>query len=246
MTPIDPSLAYQAPDSTHWLGMDYLGRDLLARIGDALIGASLPVATTVVGSFTIAATLFILWLPRKFPVALTALVSLIRSLPAGLLAFAILILSNGVHRFELVLVIVGVASGAAAFDLLVNSWERDRHLGYWEAHHIIGGTARGRALKIGILQAWRVPILQLLAMWIQMALALEASLAYLGIGVQEPAASLGNIIAAHYDRALKGHPLPTVAAVAALISISFLPKAIVKLSILQKSSPPSTSTTVTV
>lgn len=224
LTAINPGNAYAAPDGSHWLGTDYLGRDLLARIADAMIGASLPVALAVATGFMAAVLVFMIWLPRRFPVAVTAFISLIRSLPAGLIAFAILILGNGVQRFEYVLAIVGVAAGMATFDLLINCWERDRHLGFWEAHQVMGGTARTRAWKFGILQGWRLPLLQLLALWVQTALALEATLAYLGIGVQEPAASLGNIVAAHYDRALKGYPIPAFAAVAALVVISMLPR----------------------
>lgn len=221
---IDLGEAYLAPSATHWLGTDYLGRDLLARIGTAIIEASLPVMATVTIAFVIAGIVFLSWLPRRFPVPILAGTAIIRSLPAGLLAFAVLILAGGQQRFEFVLLVIGMTATAGAMDHLVNCWERDRHLGYWDAHHAMGGSARRRALQLGMQQGWRQSILQLFGLTIQTSLAIEATLGYLGLGVQEPRASLGNIIAAHYDRALKGYPIPALSAVAALLIISMLPR----------------------
>ncbi|NBQ52174.1 MAG: hypothetical protein EBU49_01140 [Proteobacteria bacterium] len=221
---IDLGEAYLAPSATHWLGTDYLGRDLLARIGTAIIEASLPVMATVTIAFVVAGIVFLSWLPRRFPVPMLAGTAIIRSLPAGLFAFAVLILAGGQQRFEFVLLVIGMTATASALDHLVNCWERDRHLGYWDAHHAMGGSARRRALQLGMQQGWRQSILQLFGLTIQTSLAIEATLGYLGLGVQEPRASLGNIIAAHYDRALKGYPIPALSAVAALLIISMLPR----------------------
>ena len=221
---IDLGEAYLAPSATHWLGTDYLGRDLLARIGTAIIEASLPVMATVTIAFVVAGIVFLSWLPRRFPVPMLAGTAIIRSLPAGLLAFAVLILAGGQQRFEFVLLVIGRTATAGAMDHLVNCWERDRHLGYWDAHHAMGGSARRRGIPLGMQQGWRQSILQLFGLTIQTSLAIEATLGYLGLGIQEPRASLGNIIAAHYDRALKGYPIPALSAVAALLIISMLPR----------------------
>ena len=221
---IDLGEAYLAPSATHWLGTDYLGRDLLARIATAIIEASLPVMATVTIGFVIAGIFFLAWLPRRFPLPLITGTAVIRSLPAGLLAFAVLLLAGGQQRFEFVLLVIGMTATAGALDHLVNCWERDRHLGYWDAHNAMGGSARRRALQLGMQQGWRQSILQLFGLTIQTSLAIEATLGYLGLGIQEPRASLGNIIAAHYDRALKGYPIPALSAVAALLIISMLPR----------------------
>lgn len=221
---IDLGEAYLAPSATHWLGTDYLGRDLLARIAAAIVEASLPVMATVTIGFVIAGIFFLVWLPRRFPLPLITGTAVIRSLPAGLLAFGVLLLAGGQQRFEFVLLVIGMTATAGALDHLVNCWERDRHLGYWDAHHAMGGSARRRALQLGMQQGWRQSILQLFGLTVQTSLAIEATLGYLGLGIQEPRASLGNIIAAHYDRALKGYPIPALSAVAALLIISMLPR----------------------
>lgn len=221
---IDLGQAYLAPSWVHWLGTDYLGRDLFARIGAAIIQASLPVMATVTIGFLIAGLVFLSWLPRRFPVSLMTGTAVIRSLPAGLLAFGVLVLAGGQQRFEFVLLVIGIAATAGALDHLIHCWERDRHLGYWDAHHAMGGSARRRAIQFGMQQGWRQSILQLFGLTIQTSLAIEATLGYLGMGIQEPRASLGNIIAAHYDRALKGYPIPALSAVAALLAISMLPR----------------------
>lgn len=226
---VNISNAYAPPDSVHWLGTDYLGRDLLHRMGAAVVDASLPVMASVGAGFALAIMIFMAWLPRRFPAPLTSTTAMIRSLPAGLLAFGVLVLSGGQHRFELVLLVIGVAAFTAALDFMINSWERDRHLGFWEAHDAIGGSARQRAWLFGVRQGWSSGILQLLALTIQTSLAIEATLGYLGLGMQEPRASLGNIIAAHYDRALKGYPLPVIAAVVTLLALGLVPRLVTRI-----------------
>lgn len=80
----------------------------------------------------------------------------------------------------------------------------DRKLGYWQAHEAIGGGMFSRIFRYGFGGSWSEPLLQSLRFHLMIAVSIEASLSYLGFGIQEPQASFGNMLSAHFNLFVKG------------------------------------------
>ena len=95
----------------------------------------------------------------------------------------------------------------------------DSSRGFWVSHEAMGGKPLTRILRYGIFGHWRAALSQMLVFYLQIAITIEASLSYLGLGAQEPAASLGNIIAAHFDEYFRGH---TSSLIFVCLSFAFL------------------------
>lgn len=204
----DPNLvaitaAYEPPSSSHWLGTDALGRDLLARLiyGGrtsllvAVLGTSIAAAIAIVlGSIAGLGRWWIDAIVSRFGDAVRAFPALVGALA---LTSALRALLGGGSRlpalFEVALVI-GAVSWTPLFRFLRT-----------ELQQLQGGDLSVAARACGaapLRVAWRhllplalgpaaVPI----AFTAASALTVEAGISFLGLGVQPPAASLGNLLA---------------------------------------------------
>lgn len=218
-----------APDATHWLGTDHLGRDLLARLGEAVrvsFWLALGSALLAVGL----GTLFGLWAAWQ-----GAWVDRLLCLCADGVA--------AIPGLLWVLLVAALAPGqqwALYSGLVLTAWVEFFRLVRSRASLTLAGDAiqAGRLLGFGApyLLRWHVlPPLHadLLRLWsyaVANAVLAVAALGFVGVGLRPPTAELGLMMTEalpYYDEApwlLAGPVLLLVLVVAALHSATSAPE----------------------
>lgn len=190
---IDPLHALESPSARYWLGTDALGRDLFSRM---CLGAavSLSVAAVVVVVSTGVGTLIGLmagffggavdrWLMR--------LTDLMLCFPAFFLILAIIaILGPGFFQIFIVIAITGWMGTARMVRAEVLSL---RERGFVTASRCFGAGSFD-ILKRHILPNSLAPVFINAVLGISSAILIESGLSFLGIGVQPPTPSWGNIL----------------------------------------------------
>ncbi|MBN2647320.1 MAG: ABC transporter permease [Thiotrichales bacterium] len=183
----------QPPSMEAWLGTDELGRPLLERL---LLGAqtSLIVALSVVGFSAMIGTFIGLasayyggWVDRL----LTKVIEVFLAFPGLLLAIALAaVLGPGIENVIFALVVVGWVGFARL--------ARAQTLSLRHREHILAAKALGvphhRILSRHLLPLILAPLGVEATFGIAGAVIAEAGLSFLGLGVQAPDASWGNMI----------------------------------------------------
>lgn len=192
---IDLDSLRQPPSVQHLLGTDNKGRDILARIlhgGKISIGISL-IAALVSMTIGLAIGLVSGYAGGRVDTALMALVDLILSFPAFLLAIGIsIVLPAGIYTVLIAISAVGWASFARLIRGHVLSLKESTYI---EAARALGCTNT------------RIVIVHLLPQCIPLAFVMaglkaggyiltEAGLSFLGLGAQPPTATWGSMISA--------------------------------------------------
>ena len=182
------------PGAQFWLGADELGRDLFVRLlYGARISLFVGVVTTVIGTVLgVSAGLAAGYLGGWIDTALSRLVDAVLAFPYLVLALALasvlgpsLPVVIGVISFFAWSGIARVVRGQA-----ISLRERD----YIEAAKSLGAGPL-RIMFTEILPNLAGPVLVLATLSIPSAIIFEATLSYLGLGVQPPTPSWGNILA---------------------------------------------------
>ena len=190
---IDIKARFAPPELTHLLGTDNLGRDLLARtsVGTRYaltLAVMIVVISSVIGSLIgIVAGIAGGWVDR----AVTAVFDIVNAFPPLILAFALIALyGKGSATFVLLVTVVfipqfGRMARARAQTLRTLSFiEAERML----AVHPVTIVVRHYLPNVA------GPIIVLASMNLPVVIAFEASLSFLGFGVQPPKSSLGTLI----------------------------------------------------
>lgn len=220
----------QTPSFAHLLGTDNLGRDMLVRMSEAIAGAILPLWGGVfAGSFAGVVLGFLALLLYESGIVLKSIINIIRtvcvvlaSIPVGIMAFTWAVYYEKAGLLPVILaltLIFSIRSFLQIFDL----YFLDQNLAYWQAHHAMGGHLKDRIFKYGILGRWKWKLIDTLCFHLQAAVTIEASLSFLGFGIQEPQSSFGNILSSHFDIFLKGQWLIPIIVVTFLGLMSYLP-----------------------
>lgn len=220
------------PSASHLLGTDNLGRDLLVRISDAVTYAVLPLWLGVSAFSLVGMLLALAYLSygRKnvfFQATIDFLFSASAAIPVVLLSFLLAVFFE-TTRLWMVIVSVGFILSIHSFLFIKGLYLKSEHLGYWQAHAACGGTPRSRILNYGMLSHWMPDILSNMAFYLKVAITVEASLSYLGFGVQEPHPSFGNMLASHFDSYMRGNWFVLVVIAGALIISAYAPDACFK------------------
>ena len=187
---VDFGAMLSPPGAQHWLGTDAFGRDVLSRLiygsrtallvgfGSALLGATAG-AVLGVGSA---------YFGGKIDLYLQRLMDVLLCFPLIILALAIVaILGNNLSNLILAITIPMIPRCAL---VIRSSALSIREMPYVDAARASGFTHR-RIILRHMLPNVMAPYLIMLTAFLGQAILLEASLSFLGLGVQEPTAAWG-------------------------------------------------------
>lgn len=182
-----------APSMQHWMGTDGLGRDVWSRMlyggrVSLLVGLVAVGISTAIGVFLGAiAGYYLGWVDT----IIMRLVDIMLSIPSFFLILAVIaFLSPSITN---VMIVIGLTSWMSVTRLV-----RAEFLSLTQREFVTASTALGA-------QDWRVifkhclpnsltPVLVSVVLGIASAVLLESGLSFLGLGVQAPQASWGNIL----------------------------------------------------
>jgi peptide/nickel transport system permease protein len=210
---------------TYWLGTDAQGRDMLSAI---LYGIRISLvvgllATACASAIGMGVGLLAGYLGGLVETALMRLVDFFLGFPTLLVALVLLaIIGRGVDKVVLAIVLVQWAHYAR---LMRGSVLVERRKEYVEAAKNLG-FSRARIMLLHILPNCLGPILVFATIHVATAIALEATLSFLGVGVPVTEPSLGLLIANGFEHLLSGEYwisfYPGVALLVLIFSINLL------------------------
>ena len=196
MSPVATDLAatLAPPSSAHWLGTDQYGRDVLARliwgsrvsleVALAVVALSLGLGTTVGAIAGYAGG----WVER----VVMAINDILLAFPGFLLALAI-VAARG-SSLESVILAVAIAYTPRVATVMRAVVLTIRPLPFVEASRALGMTP-ARVLWRHVIPNSLPPVIVVATVSAATAILAEAGLSYLGLGVQPPEATWGNVIA---------------------------------------------------
>jgi peptide/nickel transport system permease protein len=188
----------QSPSGAHWLGTDDLGRDVFSRL---LIGAriSLSVGFVAVGiSILVGSVLGLLsgFFGGRLDSFLMRSVDVMLSIPTLFLILAVLaFLGPNIYN---VMVIIGLTSWPGLARLVRGETLSIREREYIQAARL-AGLSTARILFVHVLPNVIAPILVSATLGVGGAVLTESALSFLGLGVQPPTPSWGNVLSIGRD-----------------------------------------------
>ncbi len=217
---VDLATMNQLPGPGHWLGTDFVGRDLLTRIMVGTQAFFLPGLLSVGVSLVFGALFGVLagfW-PARFATPVGLFLQLLEAIPK--LVLVLLVIALFQPDIYLILLVVGIANIPATAELLRARIAVLRQKSYIEAALSLGLHP---AVVIGKHVLWlhgRGLLLVQATIGMGEAILIETALSYLGFGVQEPTPSWGNMVALGKDYFFRGELwISTAPALAILITI---------------------------
>lgn len=214
----------QGPSAEHLLGTDSLGRDnwsrllhgaritLVAAVQATAIGLVVGVPLGMVAGFVGG------WVGRT----LNGVSDAVMSVPALLLAVVVIgVLGPGLTN---AMIAVGVILAPRFFRIMRSSGEAVQHETYIEASRAIG-CSTWRILWRHLLPNTSGPLLVQTSFSLGLAITAEASLSFLGLGVQDPQASWGSMVQQAFttvNRSTFGLWPPSIAIAVTILAFSLL------------------------
>lgn len=222
-TAVSPAEGLQFPSAVHWMGTDRFGRDVFAwvlygaRIS-LLVGAAVALASTVAG--------ILLGLLMGYYKALDRVIMRIleglSAFPDMLLALTLAsIFGSGVDKVILALSVVGTPSVARIVRSQVLSIKESEHV---ESARAMGATDL-RIMFRYILPLCVSPLIIRFTTTMASAILTEASLSFLGVGVDPTVPTWGGILSTAKDFVITNPYMaiyPGLAIVVTVLSISIL------------------------
>ncbi len=191
---LDYTAISSGPSSTHWLGTDDLGRDMLSRlIWGARVSLTVGVVAILFGliigvSVGVTSGFF----KGKTETLLMGAMDVLLAFPALLLALAIITFSNN-HSAGMIALAIGIVSIAPIARLV-----RASTLVFSEREFVLAsrtlGASRWRIITKEILPNVMLPVLSFAIIGIAVAIVAEGGLAFLGLSVPPPQATWGSMI----------------------------------------------------
>jgi len=182
------------PDEKHWFGTDQIGRDTLSRV----IYGSRASLTVALGAVLFGTTVGALWglacgyFGGRFDMASQRLIEFLQSFPDLILAMAIaMALGGGMGTVIVAIAITRIPFGGRVIRAVVLSL---KEIQYVEAARGLGAS-HVRLMFRHILPQCVAPYLILATTHLGVAIIIEASLGFLGVGIPPPTPTWGNMLA---------------------------------------------------
>jgi len=212
--------AFAPWSAQHWLGTDQLGRDFLSRLLYGLRNSLMLAVTTTLLSFLVGGLAGLLAATggRFTDTILSRLVDVVMALPA--LIFALMLLTVfGTGGVQLVLVI-GLLDATRVFRIARALAMREAAMDYVEAARL-RGESLVRIMIVEILPNVKAPLLAEMGMRFSFVFLTVATLSFLGLGLQPPAADLGSMVRENATLITYGDFTPLIpAALIALLAMA--------------------------
>lgn len=190
---IDLLARSQPPSSTHWLGTDQTGRDIFARTLDAgrvslLVGVLSTLISVVVGTTLGAlAGFFGGWVDNL----IMRFVDVVMTFPSIIVLLTLAaIIGPGIDK---TVIIIGLLGWPLAARLVRSKLLSVRELDFISAATALGASDRRILLKHALPNVVDVLVV-FVSLGVASAILTEAGLSFLGLGVQPPQASWGNLL----------------------------------------------------
>jgi peptide/nickel transport system permease protein len=189
----DTKKILSSPSSSHWLGTDPLGRDVLSRVlYGARVSLAVGVSAVVIGGLVGAA----LGIAAGFRRGFTDTV--IMTLADAQLAFPFILLAIGIiavlgPSFPTLVVVVGLSGWVSYARILRAQVIVLRSREFVEAIHALGGSVT-RVILRHVVPNVLSTIVVIATLELARAIVLEATLSFLGLGIQPPTPSWGGMI----------------------------------------------------
>lgn len=181
------------PDEKHWFGTDQIGRDTLSRV----IYGSQASLTVAFGAVLFGTTLGALWglacgyFGGRFDMFSQRLIEFLQSFPDLILAMAIaMALGGGLGTVIVAIAVTRIPFGGRVIRSVVLSL---KEMQYVEAARGLGASHK-RLMFRHILPQCVAPYLILATTHLGVAIVIEASLGFLGVGIPPPNPTWGNML----------------------------------------------------
>ncbi|WP_027389863.1 ABC transporter permease [Chrysiogenes arsenatis] len=192
---VDLTKVLMPPSPENWLGTDDLGRDVLSRmihgasisllVGIVAVGISLIIGT-LMGAFSGYAGGWIDTLSMRF-------VDIMLCFPSFFLILAVIaFLQPSIYN---IMAVIGLTSWMGVARLVRAEFLRNKELGYVLSARV-SGCSSARIIFRHLLPASYPSIIVAATLGVAGAILTESALSFLGIGVQPPTPSWGNMLAA--------------------------------------------------
>jgi peptide/nickel transport system permease protein len=181
------------PNSSFWLGTDDLGRDVLVRIAygariSLFVGVVATAITVAIGAVVgLAAGYF----GKIVDTILSRVIDVMLAIP--FLLFAISLASVKGPSLKIVIIVLAIFSWSSVARIVRGQVLSIREREYVEAARAMGASP-WRIMYVDILPNVLAPLIVYTTLLIPVSIVGEATLSYLGVGVQAPTADWGQMI----------------------------------------------------
>jgi ABC-type dipeptide/oligopeptide/nickel transport system permease subunit len=230
LAPFDPARVATGPrlshpSARHLFGTDQLGRDLLSRV---IAGARVALVlgfTSILASTVLGTAIGVVagWFEGAVDQVLSRLVDALMAIPALVLALALVaVLGPGFGKIIIALTVFSIPTTARTVRGTVLSAKQNL---YVEVASALGSTTP-RILLRHILPNVAAPLIIVMTLQLGTAILGEAALSFLGLGVQPPAVSWGQMLSGPARRVMEQAPwlvvFPTLAISVTVLALNFL------------------------
>lgn len=181
-----------------WLGTDNVGRDLMVRIlYGARVSLFVGIVTTAIATVAgVAIGLMAGYFGGVVDTLLARFIDSVLAFPVIVLALALAVVLG--PSLTVIIGVISFFSWAGISRIVRGQTLSIKEKEYIEAARSLGAGSF-RIMFIDILPNLLAPVLVLATLYIPTAIVFEATLSYLGLGIQQPTASWGNILSVAQD-----------------------------------------------